>query len=230
MALIIEITEGIQKGERFPIFPGATFGRKSSDVVIKDPNVSSLHAKVLVDDHNNPIVIDQKSKNGLIFEGRVVTEVPLFPDTEFIIGDTPFRVIQITQKELDRLFPRKTWQERFSDYLDNGQPQVGNPEPILPFKPQIELHFIQGVQNEELLVIGYGPRTAGFYSLDIALHEENCPEQAFKLLPTPEGAKILNCSLDKVFLNDELFESAILVSGDRIKIGNTLIKVLFVTR
>lgn len=227
MALIIEITEGIQKGERFPIFDGATFGRKSTDIVIKDPNVSSLHAKVAFDNDNNPVIIDQKSKNGLIFNGQVVTEITLHPDMEFIIGDTPFRAFQVTQKELDRLFPRKSWHERFSDYLDKNPPQTQSPEPILAFNPKIELHFTQGLQAEEVLLIGYGPRTAGFYSLDIALHEEICPEQAFKLIPSEVGAKILNCSLDKVFLNDEVFESATIVSGDRIKIGNTIIKVLF---
>lgn len=227
MALLIEITEGIQKGERFPVFDGATFGRKSTDIVIKDPNVSSLHAKVVFDNDRNPIIVDQKSKNGLIFNGVVVTEIPLHPDIEFIIGDTPFKAHQVTQRELDRLFPRKNWQERFSDYLDKHLPQTLEPEQIVPFNPKIELHFIQGLQAEEIFLVGYGPRTAGFHSLDIAIHEELCPEQAFKLIPDAGGAKILNCSLDKVFLNDAVFESAILVSGDRIKIGDTIIKVLF---
>lgn len=227
MALLIEITEGIQKGERFPVFDGATFGRKSTDIVIKDPNVSSLHAKIVFDGDGNPVIVDQKSKNGLIFNGQVVTEIGLDPDIEFIIGDTPFKTYQVTQRELDRLFPRKTWQERFSDYLDKNLPQTQAPEPIMPFHPKIELHFIQGLQAEEVILLGYGPRTAGFYSLDIALHDELCPEQAFKLIPSESGAKILNCALDKVFLNDTVFESAILISGDRIKIGDTLIKVLF---
>lgn len=227
MALLIEITEGIQKGERFPIFDGVTFGRKSTDIVIKDPNVSSLHAKVEFDGNNNPKIIDQKSKNGLIFHGVVVTEIPLQADTEFIIGDTPFKTVQVTQRELDRLFPRKTWQERFYDYLEKNLPQTQPPEVLLPFSPKVELHFIQGLQAEEVLTVGYGPRTAGFYSLDIALHDDKSPEQAFKLIPDEGGAKILNCSLDKVFLNDAVFESALLVSGDRIKIGDTLIKVLF---
>lgn len=229
MALIIEITEGIQKGERFPVFHGATFGRRQANVVIKDPNVSSLHAIIEFDEHKIPVIVDQNSRNGLILNGTVVRKIPLFPDTEFIIGDTPFRAHQITQKELDRLFPTKTWEENFSDYLNANQPLTQNPEEILPFSPKIELHFIQGLQCDEVVQVGYGPRVAGFYSLDLPLHEEGCPDLAFKLIPTPEGAKILNCSLDKVFLNDAIFESAILISGDRIKIGTTIIKILFLT-
>lgn len=227
MAFLIEITEGIQKGERFRVVNGATLGRKKADIAIKDPNVSSLHAKIEIAPNQPPIIVDQNSRNGLILNGIVVSKITLQNDTEFIIGDTPFKVFEVTDKELERLLPTKIWEERFSNYLNTHKPIFHKSEKLIPFIPKIELHFMQGLQFEETYLVGYGPRSAGLYSLDLAIHDEACPEQAFKLIPTTEGAKILNCSLDKVFLNDGIFESSILISGDKIKIGDTVIKVLF---
>lgn len=227
MPLIVEITEGIQKGAKFKLAPGTTFGRRQTDVIIKDPNVSSRHAQVLIDQHDQLFLQDLNSKNGLIFNNEIVRTLHLANNVAFIIGDTPFLVLEISDKDLEKMFPSKSWEEKFSDYMKTHSPKTLLPEKVQPFNPMLELHFIQGLQYEEVITVGYGPRVAGFYSFDIPINDEVCPELAFKLIPDKKGIKILNCSLDKVLLNDNIFESAFLSSGDKIKIGSTIIKVLF---
>lgn len=228
MPLIIEITEGIQKGEKFKVFDKATLGRKRTDMLVKDPNISSLHAKIVYDEAGQPVLVDQNSRNGLILNQQVVRKIPLLPDLEFTVGETHFCVKEISADELEVLFPTKTWKDFISEYINSHPPETYPSEEIKIFNPKVQLQFIQGIQTDEIVTIGYGPRNIGFYSLDVALYEGGSPDLAFKLIPSEEGAKILNCSINDVFLNDMKFETSVLISGDRIRVGKTIIKVIFV--
>lgn len=227
MGLVIEILEGIQKGQLFKVVDKSTLGRKKADMIIKDPNVSTIHALVMFDEGGTPILVDQNSRNGLILNDTVVRKIELLPETKFTIGNTNFIVRLFTDEQMEACFPTKTWRDHMADEINNSALSTTAPEEISPFNPKVELQFIQGVQTDESKVLTFGPRTAGFSSLDIALYEDQCPELAFKIMPTPEGAKIVNFDLKTVKLNDSVFESSILVSGDRIKVGESIIKVLF---
>lgn len=227
MALVIEILEGIQKGEVFKLLDNMTLGRKKTDVIIKDPNVSTLHASVSMDESGTAVLIDRNSRNGLILNNTVVRKIILYPNTQFLIGNTEFRVKVFSDEELEEYFPTKTWKELLANEIGQNALNTMSPQDLAPFNPKIELNFTQGIQTDEVKILSFGPRTAGFWSLDISLHEKDAPELAFKVLPTPEGAKIVNFDLTRVLLNDNVFESAILISGDRIKIGESIIKVLF---
>ncbi len=227
MGLVIEILEGIQKGQLFKITDQATLGRKKCDMVIRDPNVSTLHAVVSYGADGIPILTDQNSRNGLIVNDSVVRQISLYPGTQFTVGNTDFIVRAFNDYEMEEYFPTKTWRDFLADEINQNALGTSPPEEIIPFNPKVELQFIQGVQTDETKVLTFGPRVAGFSSLDIALYEEDSPEMAFKILPSTNGAKIVNFDLAKVLLNDAVFESSTLISGDRIKIGESIIKVLF---
>ncbi|MBL7544578.1 MAG: FHA domain-containing protein [Bdellovibrionaceae bacterium] len=227
MGLVVEILEGIQKGEVFKITDKMTFGRKKSDVIIRDPNVSTLHASVSIDEGGIPILVDQNSRNGLIINDAVVRKIALYPGTKFTIGNTDFEAKVISDAELEELFPTKTWRDLLANEISQNALNTTPPQELAAFNPKVELHFIQGIQTDEAKILTYGPRTAGFWSFDIPLHDHQAPELAFKIVPSPEGARIVNFDLSRVLLNDAVFESSLLISGDRIKIGESIIKVLF---
>ncbi|MBL7557783.1 MAG: FHA domain-containing protein [Bdellovibrionaceae bacterium] len=227
MGLVIEILEGIQKGDVFKLVDKMTVGRKKTDIVIKDPNVSTLHATVLFDETGIPILVDQNSRNGLIVNDTVVRKVALYPETKFMIGNTEFIVKVFTDEQMEQYFPTKTWRDLLFDVINQSALNTMPPQDISAFNPKVELLFVQGIQTDESKILTYGPRTAGFWSLDIPLHEQEAPELAFKIVPSPEGARIVNFDLSRVLLNDAVFESQVLISGDRIKVGESIIKVLF---
>lgn len=229
MALIIEITAGIQSGQKFKLVDGTTLGRKKTDILFKDPNVSSFHAVIKFDPNGIPVIEDQGSRNGIVVNGEVVRKLALYPMTEFLIGDTNCIVKFISDEDLEKLFPSKTWQNQLADYFqDLSDLAPLEPEEILAFSPKIELRIVEGPMADQTLVLGYGPRTFGFLSLDTPLLEPDIPEVAFKITPGLNGAKIINYSLDQITLNDKIFESSPLVSGDKIKAGNSVIKVFYI--
>ena len=227
MGLVIEILEGIQKGQLFKVADRATLGRKSADMVIRDPNVSTLHAVVSFDESGIPTLIDRNSRNGILFNNEMVRKVLLVPDIKFTVGNTPFLVRHVTDEQMEEYFPTKTWRDLLVDEISRAELITTAPEEINPFNPKVELQFIQGVQTDDSKVLTFGPRTAGFCSLDIALYEQDSPEVAFKIIPSPQGVTIVNFDLSKVLLNDTVFESSVLTSGDHIKVGESVIKVLF---
>lgn len=227
MGLVIEILEGIQKGEVFKLADKMTLGRKNASITIKDPNVSTLHAMIMTDEHGLPILVDQNSRNGLIVNDTVVRKVALYPETKFTVGSTEFIVKVFSDEEMEQHFPTKTWRDTLAEEITQSTLNTTPPQDLAAFNPKVELHFIQGIQTDETKILTFGPRTAGFWSLDIPLHEMEAPELAFKIVPSPEGARIVNFDLNRVLLNDTVFESQVLISGDRIKIGESIIKVLF---
>jgi hypothetical protein len=227
MGLVIEILEGIQKGEVFKLVDKMTVGRKKTGIVIKDPNVSTLHATILFDEAGIPIMVDQNSRNGLIVNDTVVRKIALYPETKFMIGNTEFIVKVFTDEQMEELFPSKTWRDLLVDEINQNALTTMPPQELSAFNPKVELQFIQGIQTDESKILTFGPRTAGFWSLDIALHEIQAPELAFKIIPSAEGARIVNFDLSRVMLNDAVFESQVLISGDRIKVGESIIKVMF---
>lgn len=227
MGLVIEILEGIQKGEVFKLADKSTLGRKKADITIKDPNVSTLHAIVMFDENGIPVLVDQNSRNGLIVNDTVVRKVALYPETKFMVGNTEFIVKVFSDAEMEDHFPTKTWRDLLADEINQSALNTEPPQELSAFNPKVELQFVQGIQTDESRILTFGPRTAGFWSLDISLYEMEAPELAFKIIPSPEGARIVNFDLNRVLLNDNVFESQVLVSGDRIKIGESIIKVLF---
>jgi hypothetical protein len=96
------------------------------------------------------------------------------------------------------------------------------------FQPPIELEFIEGLQTDSKVVLGYGPRKFGGDVLDIEIQDPISPDVAFELFPEADGSVVFKTSHPElVYLNDESVSAEKLTSGDQIRIGSTLIKVKF---
>lgn len=92
MATYIIVTEGPMKGERFEIKGGERIGRDKGEIVLNDTKVSSQHALVKKSLLGQLMLVDQRSKNGIIVEGKRVDRVKLTIGTEFRIGANLFQV------------------------------------------------------------------------------------------------------------------------------------------
>ena len=96
---------------------------------------------------------------------------------------------------------------------------------IVPLDPAIELSFVRGLQVEDKWTLGYGPRTIGKESLDLALLEPEAPDLCFDIIPTTEGCLFKTDSPKNVKLNGKSQASAVLKNKDRIIIFETEIEV-----
>ena len=126
---------GSFKGRRFPIkVPVVNIGRGDyNDVVIGDPSVSTMHAK-LQRREAVWILTDLGSTNGTFVEGEQLTgETPLTPGTTLRFGD----VIALFEPLDDRAPVGRTNQTRLMGRLDVAQPPLerGNEERKAPVRP-----------------------------------------------------------------------------------------------
>lgn len=227
MVTFIEIIEGAAEGSRFKIEDGMTIGRSKSDIVVKDPKISSTHAQIAINSKGQFVMVDLESSNGLHINGRRVKKVALLPGVIFEVGRTVFKVITVEETEAADFSRIITWRTMLSGYLHEVQaPERTAGLTLQSFSPALRLQFVQGIQTDEEIILGYGPRQAGSDSLDIELLDEEAPEEAFELHAGP-GAVEIRIHSHKVTLNKKSVKSDMLKDGDLIAVGNTLIKVSY---
>ncbi|WII72992.1 FHA domain-containing protein [Bdellovibrio sp. 22V] len=228
MVTFIEIVDGPNEGSRFKVEEGLTLGRSNADIVVKDPKVSSRHAQFSLDGKGQFVLVDLESSNGIHINGRRVKKVALLPGVIFELGRTQFRVVTV-EEELAIDFSRLiTWRSILKDSLSNVEaPKKSKKARLQRFSPALKLTFIQGIQTDEEIILGYGPRKAGADSLDIELLDEEAPKEAFELHPGPGMVELKNKSPGRVTLNNKSIDAEMLKDGDLISIGNTLIKVSY---
>ena len=95
MAFYLEALTGKHSGVKVSLYEGMTIGRKQGDLLLDDdPKVSGLHAKIILDNKNQFVLVDQDSSNGLVISGRKVKKIAMLPGVTFRIGGTHFRVIK----------------------------------------------------------------------------------------------------------------------------------------
>lgn len=229
MVTYIEILDGPSEGSKFQVKEGLTIGRSQADIVIKDSKVSSTHAQFTLDGKGQLVLMDLDSSNGIYISGRRVKKVALLPGVIFEVGRTQFKVITVQEDFLSNLSQVMTWRNILKNRLAN----TVNPNPVSSsvlqsFSPALKLTFIQGIQTDEEIILGYGPRTAGVESLDISLLDQDAPKEAFELLPGPGMVKMKVKAPGRVLLNNKSIDAEMLNDGDLISLGNTLIKVTYV--
>jgi pSer/pThr/pTyr-binding forkhead associated (FHA) protein len=229
MVLFIEVLEGPQQGSRFKIEQGHKIGRKRGEIAIDDEKISSEHAQFVLDNKGQFVLIDLESSNGILIANRRLKKIAMMPGVVFRLGRTDFRVIAVEVPEAQDFARLRTWRENLVEKLpiDWIQNKLSE-ETGLPFSPTLKLKFIQGIQADESLLLGYGPRRAGANSLDIDLRDPEAPDLAFEIIPGDGLAKIKNLCLDKLRLNNKLIETEVLQDGDLIRIGRTLIEVTYI--
>ena len=128
---------------------------------------------------------------------------------------------------------RESWQVSWQDALRQEVPYLiaSNPSPIehfAAFRRVLRLEFVQGVQSERVVLLGFGPRHFGAESLDIELQDPEAPGLAFEIVPEGNEARFINHDPSKVRLGGRAVSSDYLKAGDQITVGQTIIEVRFV--
>lgn len=229
MATFIEIIKGPNEGSRFKVDNGLTIGRSKADIVVKDPKISSTHAQFALDGKGQLILTDLNSSNGLHIDGRRVKKVSLLPGVIFEVGRTLFKVIAVEEEVEETVLSRPlTWRDVLKDKFSILEEDKNYTKTKLQsFSPAIKLNFIEGIQADEEIILGYGPRSAGADSLDIELLDEHAPQEAFEIHPGPGMAEIKIKALGRVNINNKSVNAKTLKDGDLISFGKTLIKVTY---
>lgn len=256
MVVALKVLSGPQEGNIYKLSDGLKIGRTQGDLNIKDKKLSSHHATFhLVCDINKidkndetQIETEEKvaddatyidfesqfqlkdagSRNGIFYKEEKVDQLDLKIGTQFKLGSTDFKIIEVLESDPELIDPKETWREtliKFNEDLSRNS--VGLVKPIGPFDPILQLTFIQGRQVETNWQIGYGPRNVGLLSREFPLHEPNMPEICFSIYPN-DGAWFKTDHARKVRLNNREVAAEKLKSGDQIHIGETIIEVDFI--
>lgn len=228
MITFIEVLDGPNEGSRYKVEENLTMGRSKADIIVKDPKASSTHAQFVLDGKGQFVLMDLDSSNGIHISGRRVKKVALLSGVIFEIGRTQFKVVTVEEEvaiDFSRLI---TWRSTLKDrLLTLEKPENKSPPTLQGFSPALKLTFIQGVQTDEEIILGYGPRSAGADSLDIELLDDDAPKEAFELHPGPGMVEIKIKASGQVNLNNKSVQTEMLKDGDLISFGNTLIKVTY---
>lgn len=229
MATFIEIIEGANAGSRIPVSEGKTLGRGDADININDPKISGIHAEFIVNPKGQLVLADLESSNGLYIGGRRVKKVTLLPGVTFEVGRTQFKVVLVAEEQVANFEVFVTWRGKIG--AEVRQLPLQDPRPSVKpesFSPALKLQFIQGIQTDEEIILGYGPRQVGADSLDIELLDDEAPREAFTLTPGPGVAQIKIKAFGQVTLNKKAIHAETLKDGDLISVGTTLIRVSYV--
>lgn len=229
MVLFIEVLDGPQQGSRFKLESGHKVGRNRGEIIIDDEKISGEHAQIELDNKGQFTLIDLDSSNGLLLSNRRVKRIAMMPGVTFKLGRTNFRVVTVEEPQVPGFARVRSWRENLEEKLPLDWAQNKMPEKAaMPFSPTLKLRFLQGIQADESLLLGYGPRTAGAYSLDIDLQDPEAPDLAFQIIPGEGLARIKNLCRQKLSLNNKPIETEVLQDGDLIRIGGTLIQVTYI--
>lgn len=233
MGLFVEIIEGFAVGNRYPLSAGARLGRTTGEILIKDAKISSLHAQVEEDKSGHLFLSDRSSSNGIRVRGVKVKRLALLAGVLFTIGKTTFKVLEDEAEAEELTQNREVTQESDSwlEILTRELPRLNAVNQVdaigvRPIHPPILLRFIQGIQLNKTILVGYGPRKAGAEVIDIELLDPDAPKLAFEILPLSDRVMI-NVKDPSVLVNDQQVSSDTMKNGDKIRIGNTLIEVVF---
>ncbi len=86
--VVLTVVEGPDKGAKFPLTKArTTLGRRGADIRLNDPEVSKLHAAIIVSERGC-FLQDLKSTNGSYLNGKQVAEAPLAGLDEIRLGGT----------------------------------------------------------------------------------------------------------------------------------------------
>lgn len=230
MVLFIEVRTGPLKGRQFRATPGLGVGRREGEILLEtDGKVSGLHGKIELDNKGQMVLVDQGSANAFIINGRRVKRIALLPGVTFRVGDTEMSVLELNEIEAEAAAPKKMWKDHIREELAKVPAVNRNIDgAALTFTPPVELAIVQGLQSDEVFVLGYGPRTAGQGHLDIELLEPEAPDVAFEILPGPGAALLRDHTEGKLLVNRKRpVQDQLLHDGDQLTLGGTLIRVRY---
>jgi hypothetical protein len=257
---VLEVIEGPNKGQIYPIKEGFRIGSGSGDIKteiqISGRNISTLHAKIMADEKGRLVLIALNPSRVFYVNSQKQNRVTLVHGQVFKMEDMLIRAQDAGQKNeaftqnihiqtvLIAEKPRSI--NDSNQTVAISQPQsahrsLGNllmnyiqhipknqiENSVMAFKNPLQMRFTQGLQFEESIVVGWGPRRFGKSTLEFALTDPVAPGLAFTLSPGPKGEFVFTTSYPNiVFINGQKMKKAILMSGDKIKVGDTIIEIL----
>lgn len=218
MSLQLQILSGPRLGDTLQIEKYTSFGREA-DVSFEDLKMSKVHAIFDFDPAVGWLVRDPGSKNGILVNGHKTLQHLLTQGDLLDLGTTQFRVESVVA----------SWKPLLNQILlDSLKSAEDHPLPLAPFRTLPILSFVQGLQTGERHVLEYGPRSVGGECDDIVVFEPLCPDVAFTVVPTPQGALFETKYPQVVQINGTVEPKKILKNLDQIFIHNTIIEVTFV--
>lgn len=159
---------------------------------------------------------------------------PLAPPLPPLSNVKPSAPRQDSTENLDEskfldIVVNESWYEVLENFATSTLPQIKNsPQKVAPFNPGLRLQFLRGVQVNTEWILGYGPRLVGADEYDLTIFEPEAPANCFQLLPTNLGVNFKTSHPDKVLYNGRSLQEALVKQGDKITIGNTLIRIEFI--
>jgi pSer/pThr/pTyr-binding forkhead associated (FHA) protein len=230
MPLYLEVKTGARAGQKFPVQEGTRVGRTTGEILLPDLKISSLHAQIERNEAGALVLMDRESANGILINDQRVTSVALLPGVLFRLGKTTLLVTEEGGAFLlpsplsseQRVAWKRTLQEMVPELLAQNSPEMVS---ILPFKPPLCLKFTSGIQIDEVIVLGYGPRKFGSAVLDVELKDAQAPPVAFEITPDHTFAKFTTKDSRLVQVNGRSVASLMLRDGDVISVGETQILV-----
>lgn len=227
MGLNFVVRDGERKGDQFRLLPGLTVGRSKGDIALRDPKVSSLHAKIEATDAGTLVLIDSGSSNGLWIDDQQHEKIELKAGQIIKIGGTVLEVLEDFDLDLDES-ERDTWQGKLWGYLKSvsSKPGPGPQKMATYFEPALELKFTRGPQTGVTWYLGYGPRQVGRASSDLPIDDPSSLDVCFELVPDNDKNVVFTTAHpDRVHLNDRSVESETLRDGDIISFGDNEIRI-----
>ncbi len=225
MSLAFKILNGQLKNKIFPLKNGAIIGRSKGDIQLKDKKTSNEHAQIIFRD-DSWYLEDLRSANGIFLGAVKVDEVLLSPGEKISIGQTEMLVVDYQAPAAE-----DHWRAKIKWWITEKARALGPAaqtfSPVQAFEPMIKLTFTQGIQLDQHVLLGYGPRKVGSKVLDIILDDPGSPALAFELQPDLGRARFINHSPEFVKLNNHPKTTEILREGDEIRIGETILRISF---
>jgi pSer/pThr/pTyr-binding forkhead associated (FHA) protein len=232
---ILEFLDGEDKGRQVPVlFMRTTIGRKVADILVRDINVSGLHASV--EWRNDAFwVVDQGSSNGTYVGDKRIQEAPLQAGVEFRVGLTRLKLtidpelafklrsakpLQTSLREgglseiLKREFEKDPEPAEATVSLKEGQTSGGS---ILEFR--VLLGHLKGrkftFRGPSILI--------GRRDVDFNLKDPDASRKHALIEVNETGQVVIRdlASRNGTFVNDRRVANCVLGKGDHIRVGRT---------
>ena len=212
---ILKALTGPVQNQVFPVKHGLKIGRSLGDIILKDPLVSDLHAEIQIYSNGKIMILDKDSKNKIVINDQRTIKSVLEKGTRFKIGQTEFILDFI-----------RTPEEIWSKYIKKIAKDIQDrPLRLKPFCQEIEIVFISGLQKGRRHYLSYGPRFFGSHSVDFPIFEKQAPKKAFVLVPSETKTSFVTNHPSIVRLNGKKIKKAGVKNGDKILIGDTVLKI-----
>lgn len=218
MRLELEILDGAHKGKHIVLRNGLQLGHSQGALLFDDMEMQELHAVIRIDSKKMwNIECLGEAKMRLGFEE--VRQAKLILGLIFHLGQTGFKVVE-RQSQL----PLPPWKDALADWLEGNPAQPVQSE-VFFFLHPVRLFFVQGPQYEEQYILSYGPRELGYNHLDISLKDPSSPERVARFFQVGDQVYIENLCGDLALINQKNFDQHLLLSGDVLRVGSSVIEL-----